>query len=65
MASVLVNSGASLPLVGAILGHSNPTTTARYSHLYADPLREAANRLGAVVTGGKGAEIVLLRPKRG
>jgi integrase len=57
-ASVLVSSGASLPLVGAILGHSNPTTTARYSHLYDDPVREAIDRLGAIVTGGKGAEVV-------
>lgn len=65
VASVLVSSGASLPLVGAILGHSNPTTTARYSHLYADPVRSAADRLGVVVTGGKGAEMVLLRPRRG
>jgi integrase len=62
-ASVLVSAGASLPLVGAILGHSNPTTTARYSHLYTDPMREAINRLGAVVTGDTSAEVAPLLRK--
>ena len=36
-ASALVSSGASLPLIGALLGHSNPNTTARYAHLFDDP----------------------------
>jgi integrase len=48
-ASELVSSGASLPLIGALLGHSNPTTTARYSHLYADRQRAAVERVGAVI----------------
>jgi integrase len=60
-ASVLVSSGASLPLIGALLGHSQPGTTARYSHLYLDPLREAAERVGAIVTGAPSAEVVPLR----
>jgi integrase len=60
-ASILVSGGATLPLIGALLGHSNPTTTARYSHLYTDPLREAADRLGAVVIGAKSADVVPLR----
>lgn len=41
-ASVLVSNGASLPVVGAMLGHSQPNTTARYAHLMDQPLREAA-----------------------
>jgi integrase len=48
-ASELVSSGASLVLVGALLGHSNPTTTARYAHLYDDPMRAAVERVGAVI----------------
>lgn len=40
-ASLLVSSGASLPVVGALLGHSQPQTTARYAHLYDDTLRTA------------------------
>jgi integrase len=49
-ASQLVSGGASLPLIGALLGHASPTTTARYAHLAADPLRQATERVGAVIT---------------
>ncbi len=48
-ASQLVSSGASLPLIGALLGHSNPTTTARYAHLFDDPQRAAVERIGALI----------------
>jgi integrase len=48
-ASQLASGGASLPLIGALLGHSNPATTARYSHLFIDPQRAAVERVGAVV----------------
>jgi integrase len=48
-ASQLVSSGASLPLIGALLGHSNPATTARYAHLFADPQREAVETVGAAI----------------
>jgi integrase len=58
-ASVLASSGLSLPIIGALLGHTQPNTTARYSHLFDDPLRAAAERAGAVITGkGGGAEVV-------
>jgi integrase len=54
-ASQLVNSGASLQLIGALLGHSNPITTARYSHLYDDPQRAAVEKIGVMLgTAGKG-----------
>jgi integrase len=49
-ASQLVSGGASLPLIGALLGHSNPLTTARYAHLFHDPLRAATEKVGAVIT---------------
>ena len=48
-ASILVSAGASLPLIGQMLGHTQPQTTARYAHLYDDPLRDAAEIVGAVV----------------
>lgn len=54
-ASELVNVGASLPLIGALLGHSNPQTTSRYAHMYSDPLRAAAERVGATVIAAAGA----------
>jgi integrase len=64
-ASVLVSSGASLPLIGALLGHSNPATTSRYAHLQIDPLRDAVERVGAVVSGSSGAgEVVPLTRSR-
>src|SRR5262249_41931144 len=52
-ASIMVSGGATLPMIGALLGHSQPSTTARYAHLYTDPLRETAERVGAIVTGAK------------
>jgi integrase len=66
-ASQLVSSGASLPLVGALLGHSNPTTTHRYSHLFDDPQRKAVESVGAVImaAGRRAPEPELIRPKRG
>jgi integrase len=48
-ASILVSSGASLPLIGQMLGHTQVTTTQRYAHLYDDPLRKAADLVGQVM----------------
>lgn len=48
-ASELASGGASLPLIGALLGHSDPATTARYAHLFVDPQRIATEKVGAVI----------------
>jgi integrase len=48
-ASTLASKGASLPLIGALLGHSDPATTARYAHLFQDPQRAAAEEVGAAI----------------
>ncbi len=40
-ASVGAASGLSLPMIGALLGHSQPSMTARYAHLAADPIQNA------------------------
>jgi hypothetical protein len=50
-ASILASEGLSLPIIGALLGHTQPQTTARYAHLLDDPLRAATEKVGAVVTG--------------
>jgi len=63
-ASVLASAGLSLPVIGALLGHTTPVTTARYSHLFDDPLRAAAERASAIITGAKAAEIVPLPDRR-
>lgn len=48
-ASIAVSGGMSLPLIGALLGHSQPRTTARYAHLASGPLREAVEKIGKEV----------------
>jgi integrase len=50
VASLLVSNGASLAVVGAILGHSNSTVTNRYAHLLDDPLRAALAGVAEQVT---------------
>ena len=42
-ASVAVGGGMSLPVIGALLGHSTPQTTHRYAHVGMDPLNKASN----------------------
>ncbi|HLY44329.1 MAG TPA: tyrosine-type recombinase/integrase [Stellaceae bacterium] len=66
-ASVLASAGLSLPVIGALLGHTQPLTTARYAHLFDDPLRAATERVGAIVTGkgDGGGEIVPIERGRG
>jgi integrase len=45
-ASFAVNSRESLPMIGALLGHTQPRTTQRYAHLDTDPVRAANERVG-------------------
>ena len=44
--SSAAGAGLSLHLVGALLGHRQPATTARYAHLADDPVHEASERVG-------------------
>jgi integrase len=50
-ASFAVAAGVSLPVIGAVLGHRNPSTTARYTHVSPElalaATREVARRLNA------------------
>ena len=47
-----VGAGASfgLPIIGKLLGHTQAQTTARYSHLAADPLRKAVDTIAATIS---------------
>jgi len=56
-ASILASAGMSLPIIGALLGHTQPATTARYSHLLDDPLRHATSEAARILSGKK-------RPRR-
>lgn len=51
-ASTGVGSGMGLPIIGKLLGHSQPATTARYAHLDNDPVRRAVNSIGAAIAAG-------------
>jgi hypothetical protein len=65
-ASQLASAGASLPLIGALLGHSNPVTTARYSHLFQDPQRAAVEKVAAIIGAvGKDAKEPVAFPAKG
>lgn len=46
-ASFGVASGLGLPVIGRLLGHASPLTTARYAHLADDPVRRASDIIGA------------------
>jgi integrase len=48
-ASYLVSSGVSLHVVGRLLGHAQPQTTARYAHVADGALRAATNRFGEIL----------------
>lgn len=48
-ASVAAASGASLPMIGALLGHTQPQTTARYAHLANDPLQRLNEKVGDAI----------------
>jgi len=41
-----------LPIIGALLGHSQAQTTQRYAHLMDDPLRAASAATGATIAAG-------------
>ena len=47
-----IGAGASfgLPIIGKLLGHTQAQTTARYSHLAADPLRKAVDTIAATIS---------------
>jgi integrase len=72
-ASVGAAGGLSLPVIGALLGHKHATTTARYAHLSADPLRAANDAVGARIAAAMNrkpnaapsAEVVLLPSRTG
>jgi integrase len=45
------SGGYSLPIIGALLGHAQPQTTARYAHLADDPIRAANEDISNQIEG--------------
>ncbi|HUQ37385.1 MAG TPA: site-specific integrase [Aestuariivirga sp.] len=65
-ASVGVSGGASLPIIGKLLGHAKSSTTEKYSHLSADPVRAVNEAMGnqiAAMLHGKKGKVVPLKSK--
>ena len=60
----------SLPMIGKLLGHRNPATTARYAHLARDAAASVNDQLGAAMVSAiekgapRGASVTKLRRRR-
>jgi integrase len=63
-ASLLASAGLSLPVIGALLGHAQPSTTARYAHLLDGALRQATAKVGEAVRRNGNGNVVELPVKR-
>jgi integrase len=67
-ASFGAGGGLGLPIIGKLLGHSQASTTQRYAHLDADPLRRASEAIGgriaAALEGKRGGSVVQLKSDR-
>jgi integrase len=48
-ASVGAGAGLGLPIIGKLLGHSQPRTTAKYAHLADDPMRRAVEEVSSTI----------------
>jgi len=64
-ASVGAAGGFGLPIVGKLLGHSQPSTTAKYAHLDADPLRRVTDHIGGSIAAALDGEPAQVIPIRG
>lgn len=49
-ASVVAAQGGSLPMIGRLLGHSQPATTQRYVHLVEDPVKKLNDQVGRTLS---------------
>jgi integrase len=64
-ASIGAGASLGLPIIGKLLGHSLPATTARYAHLAPDPVRQAVETIGAAIDAAMnrepGAEVLSIK----
>jgi integrase len=67
-ASFGAGGGLGLPIIGKLLGHTQASTTQRYAHLDADPLRRASEAIGgriaAALDGKRAGSVVRLKSGR-
>ena len=67
-ASFGAGGGLGLPIIGRLLGHTQPATTARYAHLDTDPLRRASEKIAGTIAAAldgrvSGGNVVKLKRK--
>jgi hypothetical protein len=64
-ASVGAGASLGLPVIGKLLGHTQPATTARYAHLDADPIRRAVETIGNTISAAlnrkPSAEVIAIK----
>lgn len=53
-ASFGAGAGLGLPIIGKLLGHTQASTTQRYAHLDADPLRRASEQIASQIATAMG-----------
>jgi integrase len=67
-ASFGAGGGLGLPIIGKLLGHTQASTTQRYAHLDADPLRRASEAIGgriaAALDGRRAGSVIQLKGGR-
>jgi integrase len=68
-AGIAASSGMGLPIIGKMLGHAQPQTTARYAHVAPDPVKQAAATVAGTIAAamrGEADEVVVIsgRSKR-
>ncbi len=61
-ASVAISSGVSMEFVGALLGHTQASTTKRYAHLHDQPLRRTVNEIGKIMGGRESPSAAAPKP---
>jgi integrase len=61
-ASAGLAGGDTLPVIGALLGHADVKTTARYAHLAEDPVRLAANRISGAIAAAMASQVNTVAP---
>jgi integrase len=65
MGSTAISTGEAIALTGAILGHSNPRSTAIYAHVQTDPSRRAANRVTKKIAAALAGKTVDGKQRKG
>ena len=65
LGSWMAMTGAGLPVVGKMLGHTQPTTTAIYARLSVDPVREAAEKATSAMLEAGGMKTIEANSKSG